>query len=433
MHGTISERQRQAMQEQWEVYARAAFVSLLTACEPREEGTWEAQMQVWGRAVARDALTLLITGTAPRYQEQTVACACGGQAQYQRQRSAQVQTRLGGVTYERAYYLCADCHQGWCPRDQELGWCAGSVSRDLMGLVAELGAEWSFSRVADFLAEQQGVSLSPTTCQTLTETVGHWMHDTPDASPPAPPPSTPLYVSMDGVMVHDRDEGWKEMRVGSVYTTVESGEQVRAVEQSYVVDRGSVEAFRQRLWAEFARRGGEQAHEVVVIGDGATWIGNGARDYWPTATHIVDWYHAVQHLHAAHEAIAERIPEAQAWFVQQKQALWEGKVQQVLDALHAVAWLNEAIAREETYFVRHHAMMHYDHYRTRGLQIGSGAIESACKHVVQARCKQAGMRWSAAGSLAVATVRAVLRSGRFAARFAQCPAPIRTSTRRMVA
>ena len=433
MNGTITERQRQIMQDQWDQLAHAAFATMLAACEQSEEGTWETHLETWGRALTRDALVVLVDGTAPRYPDQRVACACGGQAAYQRQRAAQVQTVQGQVTYQRAYYRCADCHQGHCPRDQDLGWCAGSVSQAVLGLVAELGAEWSFARVADFLADHQGIHLSPTTCQTLTERVGEWLHDTADTAAPEPPPSTPLYVSMDGVMVHDRDDGWKEMRVGNVYTTRATGEEVRAVDHSYVVDRGSVEAFLERLWAEFGRRGGEQAREVVVIGDGATWIGNGARAYWPQATHIVDWYHAVQHLHAAADAIADRIPQAQVWYAQQKQALWDGRIHSVLDALHAVAWLNDAIAREETYFVRHQTMMHYDQYRARGLQIGSGSIESACKQVVQARCKHAGMRWSADGSVAVATVRAVVLSGRFAARFAAYPPPRRAPFQRSVA
>ncbi len=172
-------------------------------------------------------------------------------------------------------------------------------------------------------------------------------------------------------------------------------------------------------------------------GRGGNW-GRGDLD-WPErpphATHIVDWYHAVQHLEAAKAAIAQRYPpdQAQTWFEQQKQSLWEGQITQVLDALHAKAWLHDAIAREETYFVRQQHQMHYDQYRARGYQIGSGSIESACKHVVQARCKQAGMRWSQHGCVAVATVRAVVRSGRFAARFAFFPPPTRAAFHRKVA
>ena len=58
----------------------------------------------------------------------------------------------------------------------------------------------------------------------------------------------------------------------------------------------------------------------------------------------------------------------------------------------------------------------------RGLQIGSGSVESGCKQLVGARLKQAGMIWEAPGAEAVATVRAWLKSGRWAEAMALRPA-----------
>jgi hypothetical protein len=54
-----------------------------------------------------------------------------------------------------------------------------------------------------------------------------------------------------------------------------------------------------------------------------------------------------------------------------------------------------------------------DDASARNLQIGSGTIESACKQVVSARLKQAGMSWDASGAEAVAEVRAWLLSERW--------------------
>ena len=52
--------------------------------------------------------------------------------------------------------------------------------------------------------------------------------------------------------------------------------------------------------------------------------------------------------------------------------------------------------------------MAYDQYRAAGWDIGSGMVESACKHVVAAREKGPGMRWSDAGAHTVAAVRVLL-------------------------
>jgi hypothetical protein len=56
-------------------------------------------------------------------------------------------------------------------------------------------------------------------------------------------------------------------------------------------------------------------------------------------------------------------------------------------------------------------------------------VESACKQLVSARLKQAGMIWDAPGAEAVATVRAWLKSGRWAEAMALRPARGRRYTR----
>ena len=57
------------------------------------------------------------------------------------------------------------------------------------------------------------------------------------------------------------------------------------------------------------------------------------------------------------------------------------------------------------YFKRNRERMHYDEYKAKGLHIGSGIAESACKSLVQARLKQSGMRWSPEGAAAMLQLR----------------------------
>jgi len=89
-------------------------------------------------------------------------------------------------------------------------------------------------------------------------------------------------VSMDGGMVHIRDEGWKELKVGCVFElevrptwdkkTKEWVELAHAVGNSYVAHLGGPELFGQMVWAEAQARGWEQAMDTQVVGDGAPWI-----------------------------------------------------------------------------------------------------------------------------------------------------------------
>jgi hypothetical protein len=73
--------------------------------------------------------------------------------------------------------------------------------------------------------------------------------------------------------------------------------------------------------------------------------------------------------------------------------------------------------------------LRYADYRARGLQVGSGSIESGCKQVVTARLKQAGMVWSLDGARAVAAVRTWLKSGRWQDALALRPRRQRTYQR----
>ena len=71
--------------------------------------------------------------------------------------------------------------------------------------------------------------------------------------------------------------------------------------------------------------------------------------------------------------------------------------------------------------------MEYGTARAAGLPIGSGAVESANRPVVGIRAKQAGMRWSEPSLRGVLTLRALLRSGCWAAWWETQPLPIKLS------
>ena len=81
----------------------------------------------------------------------------------------------------------------------------------------------------------------------------------------------------------------------------------------------------------------------------------------------------------------------------QLDALWDGKVAEVLDELAQQQAHGEGVQKALSYYTTHRTRMDYAAYRARGLQIGSGSVESACKQLVSARLKGAGMIWEAPG------------------------------------
>ena len=68
---------------------------------------------------------------------------------------------------------------------------------------------------------------------------------------------------------------------------------------------------------------------------------------------------------------------------------------------------------EINYFTANQQRMLYPLYRSCGLPIGSGVVESACKNVVAKRMKQSGMSWSLDGAKEMLQLRASVTSRRF--------------------
>ena len=60
-----------------------------------------------------------------------------------------------------------------------------------------------------------------------------------------------------------------------------------------------------------------------------------------------------------------------------------------------------------TYFTNHLHQMHYARYLEKGMPIGSGVTEAACKTLVKQRLCCSGMRWTSAGAQIILSLRAL--------------------------
>ena len=74
----------------------------------------------------------------------------------------------------------------------------------------------------------------------------------------------------------------------------------------------------------------------------------------------------------------------------------------------------DAIQGELNYFEANRDRMNYRRYRKDHLPIGSGTVESACKHVVAARMKRSGMTWTLERAQHMLQLRASIMSSRYA-------------------
>jgi len=365
---------------------------------------------------------------------------CGERTGAQSWRLRTVLTVCGKISFERPWYVCSQCGHNWSPTDQSLALeSRARISPGMLEWLIHLGASGaSFVDAASVLHQLTGLSVSPETVRLRTEQRGELLEEqqqlaiaqvvkAQESAEPLDRAPGVLVVETDGVQVRYLD-GWHEVKLGLVAGHVEG----ETLAPTYIAARESAEQFGPRLLAEAARRGALEVlswqgpitgpgvavlPEVVVLGDGAHWIWNLAEDHFGHRTEIVDFYHASEHLWDVAKALhGEGTAGARTWADQQIGGLLKEGVKPVLQALaRATAPTSEAaevLRRETNYFRSNAARMDYPTFRARGLPIGSGAIESAAKHLVQQRLKRPGARWSEPGAQYVLAVRSRIVSRR---------------------
>jgi len=200
---------------------------------------------------------------------------------------------------------------------------------------------------------------------------------------------------------------------------------------TYCVGLEEAQRFWERLAREAVRAGlGRGVRTVVLLADGAAWIWLAGRTQLGLpgveVVEIVDYYHACEHLGTVASAVFPHSPlRRHAWLVPLRRRLRDQGVAPVLRALAKLcpptALVREEVRKAIAYFTEHAARMAYPAFAARQFPIGSGAIESTCRHLVQLRAVQAGMRWRPEHLQAVLSLRALHRSGRWTAFWATHP------------
>jgi hypothetical protein len=365
-----------------------------------------------------------------------------------RRKPRTMNSRCGIVHIPRVRLTCRGCGHSWLPLHGVLG--VGAQQRASGGLQhweALVGGLTIFAEAAQLLETLCGVYVGTETLRTHAEAAGTELegeqraamaHVQATQESPAgyAPVAETLVVEADGVMARYRDRDlagtlikgeWHEIKLGLVGDWQDG----QLVNSSYVAARETATSFAPRLGTEAARRGaldimdwrgratdggGQEAvlREVVVIGDGAKWIWEHvAGTFGRERIEILDWYHCCQHLWTIGAAVhGVGTTETAAWVDQAKDLIWERDPADLLALLAALQAPTEegckVLATERGYFRTNAARMHYRTYRDQGLPIGSGAVESAAKHLVQQRMKRAGMRWSDLGARAILHLRCAM-------------------------
>jgi hypothetical protein len=359
------------------------------------------------------------------YQGSSVVCGCGRKAKFVQYRRRFVGTLYGPVEAWRAYYHCGHCKSGQAPWDREQGLSRLLWTPGVKALVAEAAGRLPYGEAVNLLERFTGLAVEESCAERIVAEVAGRLrereqalmsgYDGGELRPLVSVAPKRLYVSMDGTSAH-LDGSWHEVKTGVIYEARRGAEGLdECCRARYVAASEPAAVFGERLYLTAAQAGAEQAAQVVVLGDGAEWIWNLARHHYPEATHIVDYWHACEHIHQLAQAVyGENSVNGKRWAREHCRRLKERGPATLLGALKRMkprtAQAADALARERGYFSNHRHRMQYHKYRAAKMMIGSGPAEAACKTVVGARLKQSGMRWSLAGADHVLAIRTRLLS-----------------------
>ncbi len=330
----------------------------------------------------------------------------------------------------RDYYLQGQ--KGFCPADNSLG-LEGAYTPALSRMMLRAAAKNSYMEGSADLFEYAGVRVCDRQIQRLVQTVAPaiepWLETVQDSGP-----VPMMYISGDGTGVPMRKEELegrrgkqadgsaktREVKLGCVFLQTEvdaEGHPVRKEDStSYVGSFEEAAEFGLLLRQEARRRGLGRAAKVVFIGDGAAWVWELARVNFPGAIPILDFYHALQHVHELVEALWGRdTPEGQKASRRWKNWLLKDKANRIVS--QAKEQLARALDTEQAqsqigYLENNLERMSYGTFRKAGYFIGSGVVEAGCKTVVGKRMKCSGMFWSEEGGQGILDLRCAFLSNR---------------------
>jgi hypothetical protein len=300
--------------------------------------------------------------------------------------------------------------------------------------------------ISQLLPYQKGVDLAATLAQIQTNNnflhrlVGYYgqqltnqvASSCPMVAPPQPlptpgheslvvPPATAqlaspvAYALADGSMLLT-ETGYREAKLGRVFpqsacegSRIE-GRNGQLSESIYCARLGEAVGFKP-LFCQTLQAYEAAGYRLVFLSDGAIWLRQMMASSFPRAVLILDFFHAVEWLGKAAQGCISRPKAREKWLKIQTNNLLSSKLDTVLGAIDALKGPADLLAEVRAYLASNRDRMDYAQYVANGWLIGSGAVESAHRTLLQSRLKLSGQRWSEAGANRLIALRVYVANG----------------------
>jgi hypothetical protein len=216
---------------------------------------------------------------------------------------------------------------------------------------------------------------------------------------------------------------WREPKLLIVYVVDADGKRLKSFAPLMDATLKGPEALFKLLQSYLQRLAIGQADQVLFVSDGAPWIWkripvlSRTLGLQPAQVYeLIDFYHAVEHLaKVASLRKGWSSKQRKQWVTRHRRLLLKGQVDSVIDAVRDICRgrNSKAIRTQRDYFVNNAARMAYAKITALNLPIGSGAVESAIRRVVNLRLKGPGIFWCKDNAEAMLMLRAYYKAGRW--------------------
>lgn len=315
--------------------------------------------------------------------------------------------------------------------EERRGVMDGGFFPDLGHVIVESVAEIPAERAHKILERATGQSLSSATMKRTTVSVGNALRDEEAKFFSAriqrravPGDARAVVISVDALSFNLRGEGYKQATAATISLLDARGDRIETIKLGEMPEDGK-ETIMDRVEREvraILKKRPRLKTEVVI--DGAPDLRAHLLERFPDALHMTDFFHVVEHVADAlrtifpHDDFLRDSMRAHLCHILKHE---EGGARWVMNWLRdpfrvlgarMPSSTQKLVDKHVNYIQGQVPFLNYVEAANDNLDLGSGAVEAACKTLVTQRLKISGAKWSREGARAILYLRSLAQSGR---------------------
>ena len=367
-------------------------------------------------------------------------------------------TPFGEIQVARSLYQADAGGKSYCPLDDFWGMKDEFATEDVREAVAFSMAHLTDDETQQLFEKCAWFHPSATAIKNITDTIGNFVETHADTIMQTvqdiqqlPQETDVLVASMDGVNVLLREQGTQQGRPAqrpghnasssknTAYKNAMAGaiscyalpsepeERPQRLQSCYTarMPQDGATTFKRQFEQEVlaAQEKLPQDATKIFLCDGhlAIWSYADNNPMYDDYEKLIDFYHTTEHLSKAGEALfGKSSDQGKVWYNKYRKKLLEdndgaesGLRSMIYYSQNLPKSRKESMEAERTFFMRNKDRMSYADFLARGLPIGSGPVEAACKSIVKTRLCRSGMRWSRQGGQRILHLRCFVKSNRW--------------------